>query len=104
MVGDMSVIPVRIMHDKLPILGYRIGDLLYITDMKTVDEREFEYFGGVKVLVVNALRYEPEHHSHLTVGEALAFAERVGAERTFLRTWGMILVFMMRLTWHCLRT
>lgn len=88
MVGDMSVIPVRIMHDKLPILGYRIGDLLYITDMKTVDEREFEYFGGVKVLVVNALRYEPEHHSHLTVGEALAFAERVGAERTFFTHMG----------------
>ena len=40
------------------------------------------------VLVVNTLRYEPEHHSHLTVGEALAFAERVGAERTFFTHMG----------------
>lgn len=87
-IGGMNVMPVTVMHDKLPILGYRIGGLLYITDMKTVEESEFEYFNDVKVLVVNALRYKPEHHSHLTVDEALAFARRVGAPRTFFTHMG----------------
>ncbi len=87
-VGDMNITPVKVMHDKLPILGYRIGDLLYITDMKTVDESEFEYFKGVKILVVNALRFTPDHHSHLTVDEALAFAAKTGAEQTFFTHMG----------------
>lgn len=87
-VGDMNITPVKVMHDKLPILGYRIGDLLYVTDMKTVDESEFEYFKGVKILVVNALRFTPDHHSHLTVDEALAFAAKTGAEQTFFTHMG----------------
>lgn len=82
-VGDMEVIPIQVMHDKMPILGYRIGDLLYITDMKTVDEGEFDFFKGVRILVVNALRFAPDHHSHQTVDEALAFSGKVGAEKTF---------------------
>jgi len=82
-VGDLQVLPIRVMHDKMPILGYRVGGLLYITDMKTIGEEEFRYFKDVKTLVVNALRFTPDHHSHLTVEEAVAFAERVGAERTF---------------------
>lgn len=87
-VGDLDVLPVTIMHDKLPIFGYRVGDLLYITDMKTVPDDEFEYFKGVKVLVVNALRFDPEHHSHLTVSEALDFAAKIGAERTYFTHMG----------------
>lgn len=82
-VGDLNIMPVQVMHDKLPILGFRFGDLMYITDMKTVAETEFEYFKGVKTLVVNALRFAPEHHSHLTVSEAICFSKKVGAERTF---------------------
>lgn len=87
-VNDVEVMPVRVMHDKMPILGYRFGDLLYITDMKTVDESEYGYFSGVKTLVVNALRFAPDHHSHQTVDEAIAFAGRVGAERTYLTHLG----------------
>jgi phosphoribosyl 1,2-cyclic phosphate phosphodiesterase len=72
------------MHGKLPILAYRIGDLAYITDMKTIDESEMDYLRDVKVLVVNALRFDKPHHSHQLVDDAVAFAKRVGAERTFL--------------------
>lgn len=82
-IGDVEIIPVTVMHGKAAILGFRIGDLLYITDMKTIGDEEFGYFSGVKTLVVNALRFFPDHHSHLTVDEALAFAGRVGAERVF---------------------
>ena len=87
-VGGIDIMPVRVMHDKLPILGYRIGDLLYITDMKTIDDGEFKYFSGVKTLVVNALRFMKEHHSHLTAEQALAFADKVGAQQTFFTHMG----------------
>lgn len=87
-VGGLDIMPIQVMHDKLPILGYRIGDLLYITDMKTINEEELEYTHGVKTLVVNALRFTKKHHSHLTAEEALAFAERIGAEQTFFTHMG----------------
>lgn len=84
MVNDVEVMPIKVMHGKMPILGFRIGDLAYITDMKTIDEEEMEYLKGVKTLVVNALRFEKPHHSHMLVDDALAFARRVGAEKTYL--------------------
>lgn len=82
-IGDVEVIPIVVMHDKLPILGYRFGRLAYITDMKTIDEGELAYLDGVDTLVVNALRWEKEHHSHQLVADAIAFARRIGAKRTF---------------------
>ena len=87
-IGGIDVMPVQVMHDKLPILGYRFGDLLYITDMKSIADTGFGYIEGVKVLVVNALRFTPDHHSHLTVGQAVAFARKVGAEYTFFTHMG----------------
>lgn len=82
-VGDFDILPVQVLHGKMPILGYRFGSFMYITDMKTVPEGEFKYFCGVKTLVVNALRFAPEHHSHQCVDDAIAFARRIGAEKTF---------------------
>lgn len=82
-VGDISVMPVQVMHDKMPILGYRFADFCYITDMKTIAESEYPYLQGVRTLVVNALRFKPDHHSHMMVDEAISFANRVGAERVF---------------------
>ncbi|MCI5912285.1 MAG: MBL fold metallo-hydrolase [Prevotella sp.] len=82
-IGDVEVMPIVVMHDKLPILGYRFGRLAYITDMKTIDEGELAYLDGVDTLVVNALRWEKEHHSHQLVDDAIAFARRIGAKRTF---------------------
>lgn len=82
-IGDVEVMPIVVMHDKLPILGYRFGRLAYITDMKTIDEGELAYLDGVDTLVVNALRWEKEHHSHQLVADAIAFAGRIGAKRTF---------------------
>lgn len=82
-IGDVEVLPFQVMHDKLPILGYRFGTLAYITDMKTIDEAEYAYLEGVDTLVVNALRYQPQHHSHMTVDEAVAFAKCIGAHRTY---------------------
>ena len=83
-IGDLDIMPIEVMHGKLPILGYRIGKLAYITDMKTIDDSELPYLEGVEVLVVNALRFDKPHHSHQLVDDAIAFARRVKARRTLL--------------------
>ena len=59
------------------------SSLAYITDMKTIDEGELDYLQGIDILIVNALRQKP-HHSHQTLDEAVAFAQRVGARQTWL--------------------
>ncbi len=82
-IGDLEIMPIEVMHHDLPILGYRIGELAYITDMKTIDEGELEYLKEVDTLVVNALRHKP-HHSHQTLAEAVDFARMIGARQTWL--------------------
>ena len=82
-IGDLEIVPFLVMHHDLPILGYRIGSLAYITDMKTIAPEELPYIEGCDTLVVNALRQKP-HHSHQTLDEAVAFAKRVGARQTWL--------------------
>lgn len=83
-IGDLDIMPIEVMHGKLPILGYRIGKLAYITDMKTIEESEYPYLEGTELLVVNALRFTKPHHSHQLVDDALAFAHMVGAKQTLL--------------------
>ena len=82
-IGDIEIMPIEVKHGQLPILGYRIGDLAYITDMKTINDEELSFLAGVKILVVNALRWEKPHHSHMLIDEAIDFARRVGAEHTY---------------------
>jgi phosphoribosyl 1,2-cyclic phosphate phosphodiesterase len=83
-VDDVEIIPIEVMHGKLPILGYRIGKLAYITDMKTIEEQAIPYLEGVETLVVNALRFERPHHSHQLVDDAISIARRIGAKQTYL--------------------
>jgi len=82
-IGDIDIMPIEVMHHDLPILGYRFGNLTYITDMKTISDEELPYIEGTDVLIVNALREKP-HHSHQTVTDAVHFARRVGARQTWL--------------------
>lgn len=81
-VGNSTIVPFEVMHHKLPILGYRIGNFTYITDAKTISEQSLEKIKGTKVLVLNALQKE-DHISHLTFAEAIAMANKVGAETTY---------------------
>lgn len=83
-IGDISFMPVRVMHDKMPILGYRFGKFAYITDMKSMADEEYEYLDGVEVLVVNALRFDKPHHSHQLVDDAIRVARRIGAKQVYL--------------------
>ncbi|UKJ09028.1 MBL fold metallo-hydrolase [Solitalea lacus] len=81
-VHGMEFIPIEVMHYKLPVFGFRIGDFTYITDMKTIKDEEKEKIRGTKVLVLNALQRE-SHVSHLTLDEAVALAVEIGAEQTY---------------------
>ena len=83
-INELTVIPLQVMHDKLPILGYKIGRLAYITDMKTIPEGEIDYLQDIDYLVVNALRFTMPHHSHMLVDEALEFARKTSAKQVFL--------------------
>lgn len=78
----VKVTPLPVWHGKLLINGYRIGDLAYITDAKYIPEQTLELIKGVKVLVMNALRYE-EHASHMSVDAALHVVGLVKPGRTY---------------------
>ncbi len=83
-VNELTVVPFVVNHGKLPIFGFRIGPLAYITDMKTIDDEELSYVQGAQTLVVNALRFAPDHHAHQNVDDAIRFARKVGACQTWL--------------------
>lgn len=83
-VRGLRIVPVRGHHsDRFEVTGYRIGPLAYLTDFKTIEEREVAKLRGVEVLVVNALRFAP-HPSHFNVDEALALIRRVAPRRAYL--------------------
>lgn len=81
-VEGIMVQPIEVMHYKLPVFGYRIKDFAYITDMKTISDKEVEKLKNLDTLVLNALQ-KTEHLSHLTLEEAIAFAEKIGAKKTY---------------------
>ena len=81
-IGKINFTPIEVMHHKLPVLGFRIKDFTYITDAKTVSETEKEKIKGSKILVINALQKQ-NHISHFTLDEAIAFAEEMGAGKTY---------------------
>jgi phosphoribosyl 1,2-cyclic phosphate phosphodiesterase len=78
----VPVIPIEVMHYKLPVLGFRFGDFTYITDAKTISDTEKEKIKGSKILVINALQRDA-HISHFTLDEGIAFAKEIGAEATY---------------------
>ena len=81
--AGVEVMPIKAMHKDLPVLGYRIGELAYITDANYIAPEEMEKLQGVKVMVINALRKE-KHFSHYCLPEALEVIEKIGPERAYL--------------------
>ena len=82
-IQGIQIIPIRGFHLNLPVLGFRIGRLAYLTDMNRIDEAELEKLHGLDTLVINALRRE-KHLSHFTLDEAVEVIERVRPERAYL--------------------
>ena len=81
-IGPLKIVPVEVLHHKLPVLGFRFGDFTYITDASFISEIELKKISGTKVLVLNALRKE-KHIAHFNLEEAIALAEKIGAHKTF---------------------
>lgn len=82
-IDDIQVTPLPVMHAKLPILGYRIGSLAYITDCKTMPESTIDLIKNIDTLVINALRPTP-HFSHLSLTQALDLIKIINPRRAFL--------------------
>ncbi|HPR31087.1 MAG TPA: MBL fold metallo-hydrolase [Prolixibacteraceae bacterium] len=82
-IENTCIIPVRGMHHKLPILGFRIESFAYITDMKTIETKELDKLHGLEVFVINALRKE-SHISHSTLHEALEIIDHVKPRRAYI--------------------
>ncbi len=80
--GDLKIQPIEVIHHKLPVLGYRIGDFTYITDANYISDESKELIKGSKVLVLNALQRTP-HISHFTFSEAINVAKELNAETTY---------------------
>ena len=75
--------PIRVLHHKLPVLGFRLGEFVYITDANAISEEEKEKIKGCKYLVLNALRRE-KHISHFTLDEAVQLIQELNPEQAYL--------------------
>lgn len=81
-INELKFNPIKVLHYKMEVLGFRIGDFTYITDANYISPEQLDKAKGSKVLVLNALRHEA-HPSHFTLKEAIDVATTVGAENTY---------------------
>ncbi|CAA9286103.1 MAG: Metal-dependent hydrolases of the beta-lactamase superfamily I; PhnP protein, partial [uncultured Adhaeribacter sp.] len=75
--------PIRVLHYKLPILGFRVGNLSYITDANYISEESKEIIKGSEIIVLNALRREP-HISHYSLPEAVELLQELKPQKAYL--------------------
>ncbi|MEO7426343.1 MAG: MBL fold metallo-hydrolase [Fibrobacteria bacterium] len=80
--GDWRITPLPVMHGPEPILGFRINDFAFITDVTVIPESTLGLLGGLDILVLDCLRKQP-HSTHLSLDQAVAYARRIGAKRTY---------------------
>ena len=82
-IDELNIIPIRVWHMNLPVLGFRIGNFTYITDANRIEEEERMKMIGTEVLVINALRHTT-HYSHFSLEEALAVIEDIQPQKAYL--------------------
>jgi phosphoribosyl 1,2-cyclic phosphate phosphodiesterase len=82
-IEGIKIQPVRAFHHELPVFGFRIGSIAYLTDIKTIPEDEKMKLFGLDILILNALRKE-EHISHLNLDEALKLINELKPKRAYL--------------------
>ncbi|HKJ45628.1 MAG TPA: MBL fold metallo-hydrolase [Balneolales bacterium] len=81
---DCKITPLTVYHGSLKVYGYRINDLTYITDANSIPEKAKEQIKGSKMLVLNALRWTPEHPTHFTIPEAVELVRELDVPQTYL--------------------
>jgi phosphoribosyl 1,2-cyclic phosphate phosphodiesterase len=82
-IQGVEFIPILVMHEKLPVMGFRIGDFTYITDASYIPPEEMEKIRGSRVIVLNALR-NSKHVSHFSVSEAVQILSELRPEAAYL--------------------
>lgn len=82
MVGDIPVIPIKVWHLHMPVLGFRIGNFTYITDANRIEDKEKEKIKGSEIIVLNALRKQ-KHISHFTLQEAVELADEMQISQAY---------------------
>jgi len=82
-IKKIEVIPIEVIHYRLPVMGYRIGDMAYLTDFNHIDDSQIDKLYGLKVLVVDALR-PAKHISHNSLEQAMNLVHAVKPEKTYL--------------------
>ena len=82
-IGDLEIIPIRGFHYKLPVFGFRVGKLAYVTDVNRLVNDEIDKLRGLDVLIINALRKE-EHISHYNLKQALEIIVEVKPWKAYL--------------------
>ncbi len=75
--------PVPLLHGEVHVLGFRVGNVAYCTDVSHIPDASYKLLEGVEVLVLDGLQFKP-HPTHFSVQEAVAAAERIGAKQTWL--------------------
>lgn len=81
-IKGVKIIPIRGIHHKMEVLGYRIGNVAYLTDMNFISVKELEKIKDIDILLITALRNE-SHISHFTLNEAIAISLKIGAKQTY---------------------
>lgn len=81
--GGMKIIPIPIMHGKLPILGYRSGNFAYLTDCNFIPESSMSLLKGLDVLIINGLRYR-SHSTHFNIEEVLVQIDKIKPQKAYL--------------------
>ena len=83
MIKGIEIIPIRVMHWNLEILGFRVNNFAYITDASSIPKRGIELLKGVEYLVINALRKE-RHLSHFSLDEALSIIDSINPRKGYI--------------------
>jgi len=81
-IGGVEITPIEYMHGPMIVYGFRIGDFAYMTDCSMIPEKEFAKLQGLKILILDALRYR-KHETHFSFDEAIEASMKIGAERTY---------------------
>jgi len=80
--GSVEIVPVPVMHGRMPVLGFRIGSFAYLTDCNHIPDESWPLLDGVRTLILDALRHRP-HSTHFSVSEAIDVVGRIGAARAY---------------------
>ena len=82
-INTTQIIPIPLLHYKLPILGFRIENMAYITDASAIPEDSFSLLKNLNILIINALRIKP-HIAHFSLNEALQMIATIAPQKAFL--------------------